>query len=54
MEVLKEMAETGKKVKEKDDEIKVLHKDIEEQKEEVLYLRNKLDFKRDIIDDLEI
>jgi septal ring factor EnvC (AmiA/AmiB activator) len=48
-----ELAENGERVKSQEKEIEKLHGDIDDSKEEVHYLRNKLEHKRDIIDDLE-
>ena len=47
------MAENREKVKLKEKETKKLHNDLDQKKEEVNYLGNKLEYKRDMIDDLE-
>ena len=53
VEALKALAGNGIKVKDQEEEIKSLCNDLEKLKEENHYLKNKMDYKRDIIDDLE-
>ena len=53
VDTIKEMAENRDKAKLQEKEIEKLDKDLDENKEEVHYLRNKWEYKRDMIDDLE-
>ena len=52
-QAIKELAENSEKVKCQEKEIKQLDVECEEIKEEVHYLRNKIELKRDIFIDLE-
>ena len=53
VEAFKALAANAEKVKAQDIEIERLYSDLDILKEENHYLKNKLDYKRDVIEDLE-